>query len=66
MTRIETVRRIASDHAAATVDGFWVDATTARALVMVYDALAPANRDKFERIPLPRLVDFTWKHIRAA
>ena len=63
-TRIEAIRKIREDSQAGLVDGYWLDATTADMLAMVYDALRPELREKFERIPLPRLVDFGWKHVR--
>jgi hypothetical protein len=47
----------------------WVilDATTAAAINAVHEALANnPNRDKFDRIPLGKLVDFCWKHVKMA
>ena len=64
MTRIEQLRKIVADHQAGLVDNQWVDATTANMLVTVHDALNDANKAKFERISLMRLVDFGWKHVR--
>jgi hypothetical protein len=64
MTRIEKLHTIVDNWQAATIDTFWVDATTASMLVAVYDALKTDEaREKFERIPLMRLVDFGWKHV---
>ena len=64
-SRIAKVKAIVAHHQAATIDGFWVDAQTANALVTVFDALKTDEaRAKFERLPLPRLVDFAWKHVR--
>lgn len=40
-----------------------LDAFTASAIAAVYKALNEANRAKFDRIPLERLLDFTWKHV---
>jgi hypothetical protein len=41
-----------------------MDATTAKAIITVYDALANNPKiDKFDAIPLPRLLDFVWKHV---
>ena len=44
----------------------WVvmDATTASAIHTVREALKDnPNVAKFDRIPLPRLLDFVWKHV---
>lgn len=45
-----------------------IDLTTASAIVAVHDALTksqkPENLAKFDNIPLGRLVDFCWKHVR--
>jgi hypothetical protein len=44
---------------------FYMDAQTANMLITVYNALSEENRAKFNRIPLNRLVDFGWKHVKA-
>lgn len=59
-TRIGALRAIVRDHTAARVDGYIVDATTAHLLVSVYEGLKPANREKFGRIGLMRLVELGW------
>jgi hypothetical protein len=42
-----------------------LDATTASAITAVREALKDnPNVHKFDRIPLPRLLDFVWKHVR--
>ena len=64
-TRITKLKAIVAHHQAATIDGLLVDAAAANALVTVFDALKTDEaRAKFERLPLPRLVDFAWKHVR--
>ena len=45
---------------------FYLDAQTANMLVTVYNALSEEHRAKFNRIPLMRLIDFGWKHVRVA
>lgn len=62
-SRIRALRTILRDHQAGKIDGFLVDVVTASMLVTIYDALKPENRMKFGQIPLPRLVDFGWKHV---
>lgn len=41
-----------------------LDVTTARAMNVVRNALTPANRDRWDNIPLHKLVDFTWKNVK--
>jgi hypothetical protein len=52
---------------------FYMDTLTASMLVAVYEALKGSERmsqeearAKFNRIPLTRLIDFGWKHAKAA
>ncbi len=63
-TRIEALRRIVADHAAARVDGYLVDALTANALVTVYAALSRESKERFGIPDLSRLVEFAWKRVR--
>lgn len=45
----------------------WIalDATTLNAINTVYEALADNPKiDKFDLIPLHKLIDFVWKHVR--
>lgn len=65
MSRIEALRQIVETHSAALIDNFWVDANTAQMLVLVHDHLGPEAQAKFERIPLTRLVDFGWAHVKS-
>jgi len=64
MTRIGKLQTIVANGQAQLIDNFWVDTTTAQMLIAIYNALGPANQDKFDSIPLPRLVDFGWKHVK--
>ena len=59
--RIHALRAIVRDHQAARIDGYIVDATTAALLVKVYDALSPANRERFGKPNLLALVNLAWK-----
>ena len=66
---METLRRVTLNHQHEEIHGVLMDATTAAALLTVYDALSAANQAKFERWmdagpdSLMRLVDFTWAHV---
>lgn len=65
MTRLGKCKQIVANAQADTIDGFFVDLQTAQALILVWEAFATDEaRAKFERIPLPTLVDFAWKHVR--
>lgn len=43
----------------------WImlDTFTASAMLAVYNGLRPEMQEKFDKISLPRLIDFTWKHV---
>ncbi len=43
---------------------FYFDAFTASAMRTVFNALSADNQSKFICLPLPTLVDFTWKHVK--
>jgi len=60
-SRIGALRTIVREHRAARVDGYIVDAFTAQMLVKVYEALSPANREKFGKPNLEKLVNLGWK-----
>lgn len=63
-TRIAALRKIVKEHSATRVEGYVVDAFTASMLVKVYDALSAANKEKFGKIALPKLVDLGWKVVK--
>ncbi len=46
----------------------WIalDVMTSGAILAVYNALNETQRAKFDNIPLGKLVDFCWKHVKAA
>jgi len=62
--RIGQLQTIVANGQAQLIDNFWVDTTTAQMLIAIYNALSPVNQDKFDSIPLPRLVDFGWAHVK--
>ena len=66
MKRVGQLQTIVANHQAGLIDNQWVDATTAAMLLAVYDTLGPANQDRFDSIPLMRLVDFGWKHVQVS
>ena len=42
----------------------YIDSSTASAMTAVYNALKPELQAKFNNLPLGKLVDFCWKHVR--
>jgi hypothetical protein len=71
-SRIVVLRRIVERHQYEKIDGYLVDATTAQLLVRVYETLDrpgglfeqnPERRAAFDRLPLPKLVDFAWSMV---
>lgn len=64
-TRIEKLRRIVDRWQWEKVDGYLMDATTASALVTVYDGFKTDEcREKFETLDLATLVGFAFKHVQ--
>lgn len=41
----------------------FMDATTAHAMNVCRAALKPENREKWDRLPLPLLIKFTWEAV---
>lgn len=58
---IDAIRQIVTDHSAKKIDGVFVDATTANAIITVYDALNDENKAKFAALPIDRMGDAAWK-----
>ncbi|MBT8225025.1 MAG: hypothetical protein HKP61_00435 [Dactylosporangium sp.] len=46
------------------IDGVPVDATTAAAILTVYDAASPATRARLAQLPLTRLAEVCWRILR--
>ena len=61
--RIDALRKIVAECTAATVEGQVVDLFTASAMVAVYDALSPANQERFGSAPFMQLVTFCLSKI---
>ena len=64
MKRIGQLQGIVANAQAQKMEGYLMDATTAQMLIAIYDALGPEAQDKFDSIPLPKLVAFGWKHVK--
>ena len=69
LTPMETLRRIRLNQQYEKVHGVLLDATTATALLTVYDALSEASQVRFEALlnrdatGLQKLVDFAWSKV---
>jgi hypothetical protein len=46
------------------IDGVVVDATTAAAILTVYDAIKPARRAKLAALPVRRMMQVAWRLLR--
>lgn len=64
MSRIDALRRIVSNSQAQEIDAVLVDMQTAHMLVALHDALGAHHHDKFERMPLPKLLEFAASRSR--
>ena len=62
--RADVCSRIVENHQYEEVEGYLMDVQTAGALLAIYAALSPKAREKFDSVPLPKLVDFAWKQVR--
>jgi hypothetical protein len=68
---IAALRKIVRDHQHAKVKdstgkSMNVDATSANAIVAVFDALSTGNRKKYITVPLPRMASMAFKMLRPA
>lgn len=61
--KITALRKIVNEGQNAKVEGVRVDLFSASAVVQVYDALGPENREKFSSFPVVKMVDMAFKLI---
>jgi hypothetical protein len=61
---IEAIRAIHVDHSAKVIDGVLVDAATAKAICMVYDALDDAHRAKLMALSIERIGHLAWRVVK--
>ncbi len=64
--KLSALRGIVEHHQHGKVEGVRVDATTARAIVSVHDALNAENQAKFLAMPIGRMADVAWKLVSKA
>lgn len=60
LTIIEALRDVRRGHMRK-VDGLIVDATTANAILTVWDVMKPATRSKFLTLDLDRMAAMAWR-----
>jgi len=58
--KIETLRRILKEHQYEKIDGVIVDATTANAIITVYDALNSKFKKRFENEKIKQMASIAW------
>jgi len=65
--RLQKLREIASGkvgwYDSPRIDGHKVDRATAGAIVAVYDALSPANRERYLQMDVGVMAPFAWKNV---
>ena len=61
VAKIKDIEQVLKKKSAKKIDGMYMDMTTANAIMTVYKALNTSNRKKFEKLPLKKMVDVTWK-----
>lgn len=64
--RIDALRGIVQDRQARVVEGVLVDATTASAILQVYDRLNAEHQAKMRSLPMGAMADLTWQIIGKA
>lgn len=60
-TVIDIARRVIDKGGAEKVKGVMLDTFTASAIVQVYDKVNDSNKQKMEKMPLPKLAAAVWK-----
>lgn len=62
--RMVRLRKIVEEHQRARVEGVMVDAWSANAIVKVYDALTPANQERFCALSVPKMASVAFKFVK--
>jgi hypothetical protein len=60
-TLAETAALVIEHHQALEHDGVLVDAQTARAITLVYNALSPTGKEKFNALPAATAGAAAWR-----
>lgn len=63
LSTIEKCRWIKENHSARTIDGVLVDATTANAIMTVYDALNDQNKEKMASLSITKMAKVAWHFV---
>lgn len=64
LPRMEALREIVNKKSTMEVEGVLVDMQTAKAIVMVYDALSEANKENFLTKSIGQMGNIAWKLIK--
>jgi hypothetical protein len=62
-TRYDTAKRVVENGQHEKLEGAILDGMTAQALVLVYEALSSKNQERFDDIPLDKLIDLAWRSV---
>ena len=62
--KIKDIEKVLKTRSAKKIDGMYMDMTTANAIMTVWKALNTSNRKKFEKLPLKKMGDVTWKLVK--
>jgi hypothetical protein len=63
-TKYLVLKKIVDEHQMGRVDSVKIDAVTAGMLLGICDALSPAAREKFLKLPVAHMVDLGWRLYR--
>lgn len=63
--RYAAAKQVRDTQTAGTLEGATLDTFTASALCAVYERLSETAQAKFDSIPLPKLIAFVWKMVKA-
>tara|TARA_B100001250_G_C19676694_1_gene733963 strand:- start:201 stop:1109 length:909 start_codon:yes stop_codon:yes gene_type:complete len=61
---MDIIKRIVDNHQNEKIQGVRVDATTANAVLKVYNALSPKHQRTMEKLPIKKLVTIVWRLIK--
>ena len=61
---IEAIRNIVTNRQYAKVNGYMIDGYTANAIILVYDAVNQANKERMEKLTIPKMAAVAFKFVK--
>jgi len=61
---IDDIKGIVKNRQSKKIAGYLVDMQTANAIVTVHKALNKSNRKKFEKLPIKKMAEVSWKLVK--